>query len=424
METNQLPEKTEICTRKHLHIIKIADNIYTETESYSGVKMVSDTIPRLQRLSYLLVGLHAVAGNQTFDQVRKSILGEAQRQDETLWAPTGYASVYRSRDEYSMWTNARDALGELMRLGLIEKRSLPRKRNLVDAHRGIKYTLTDDGKAIAQQMGPGPQLADTLFQRLYSTHPYLRQFLSVLTNQDVLIPEFNLKTMGYAEGETAKILSQVATEVVARIAEAKLTCPDAGDFESRLRNHLKEKIATKGKEISVLHLVDYVNSGIQAVLLPHYGMTIDHLSFDHLVSWGEELFFCNSSRHVPHIRGRIIYLTSELPTGPNGQVSLKRHGRSQLEAKIIEVTEQQFNSLKGSSPFAPIHAVRAAVCYQLKINDRLFDDVLRDIYLSRINFSKHLNLDGGLPRELPPGIKPLTINKRRCFIMSIFDKEQ
>lgn len=386
--------------------------------------MIVDTIPRLQRLSYLLVGLDAVGRNQTFDQVRQSILGMAQDQSEGPWPSAGYASSYRSRDEYSMWTNARDSLDELMRLGLIQKRSLPRRRNLVDAHRQMRYRLTDEGKAFIECISRGRELADALFQRLYSAHPYLRQLLSVLAKQNILIPEFNLKTMGYVEGESRNLLSQVVAEVVARIAELGLVPPDASDLENRLREYFKAKVTGKKEDINALQLVDYVNSGVQSVLLPHYGLSMDHLSFDHLVGWGEELFFCNSSRHVPYIRGRVIYATSELLEEPNGQVSLARHGRSEFEDKVVQAIDQQFNRLKGTSPFVPIHIVRAGVCHRLKINDPLFDDVMRDIYVSRIQFSNHLSLDGGLPRDLPPGVKPLTIDKRRYFIMSIFSKNK
>lgn len=386
--------------------------------------MILDTIPRLQRLSYLLIGLDAVGRNQTFDQVRQSILGIAQGQGEEPWPSTGYASSYRSRDEYSMWTNARDSLDELMRLGLIQKRSLPRRRNLVDAHRQMRYLLTDEGKALIECIGRGRELVDALFQRLYSAHPYLRQFLSVLAKQYILIPEFNLKTMGYVEGESRNLLSQVVAEVVARIAELGLVPPDGSDLENRLREYFKAKVTGKKGDINALQLVDYVNSGVQSALLPHYGLSMDHLSFDHLVSWGEELFFCNSSRHVPRIRGRVIYATSELFEGADGRVSLMHPGRGEFEARIVEAIGQQFNCLKGTSPFVPIHTVRAAVCYQLKINDPLFDNVLRDIYLSRIQSSSHLSLDGGLPRELPLGVKPLVIGNRRYFIMSIFSKNK
>ena len=386
--------------------------------------MIADTIPRLQRLSYILIALDAVGRNQTFDQVRQSILEMAQDQGEALWPGTGYASAYRSRDEYSMWTNARDSLDELMRLRLVERRSLPRRRNLVDAHRQMRYRLTDEGKVVMEYFGRGRELADTLFQRLYFAHPYLRQFLSVLAKQDILVPEFNLKTMGYVEGESKNLLSRVVAEVVANISELGLVQPDANDLQNWLREYFKAKVTGKKGDINALQLVDYVNSGVQSALLPHYGLSMDHLSFDHLVRWGEELFFCNSSRHVPHIRGRVIYATSELMEEPDGQVSLTRHGRGEFEGRIVEAIGQQFNRLRGTSPFVPIHTVRAAVCYQLKINDRLFDDVLRDIYLSRVQFSNHLSLDGGLPRELPPGVKPLTIDNRRYFIMSIFSKNK
>jgi len=386
--------------------------------------MISDTIPRLQRLSYILIGLDSVGRNETFNQLRQSILDVAQDQGEALWPSTGYASAYRARDDYSMWTNARDSLDELMRLGLVQKRSLPRRRNLVDAHRQMRYRLTDEGRALNEYVGRGRELADALFQRLYFAHPYLQQFLSVLAKQDILIPEFNLKTMGYVEGESKNLLGQVAAEVVAKISELGLVRPDANDLENRLREYFKAKVTEKKGHINALQLVDYVNSGVQSALLPYYGLSMDHLSFDHLIGWGEELFFCNSSRHVPRIRGRVIYATSDLLEEPDGRVSLVRHGRGEFEGKVVEAIDQQFNRLKGTSPFVPIHTVRAAVCYQLKINDPLFDDVLRDIHLLRIQFSNHLSLDGGLPRDLPPGVKPLTIDNRRYFIMSIFSKNQ
>src|SRR6266550_1913276 len=110
-----------------------------------------DTIPRMYHLTYLPVVLAAVAEGATLDGIRSLVWEEARAMSRRVGpvAP-------QPDDGYVHWSTTKDALGECMKLGLIEKAVVPSKRVQVDAHRGRTYALTPAGARLVADIQARP----------------------------------------------------------------------------------------------------------------------------------------------------------------------------------------------------------------------------------------------------------------------------
>src|SRR5262249_54278027 len=96
----------------------------------------TDTIPKLDQISYLFDSLGAIEDHLSFDAVRKELIrlrpesrGELKRITSTTF-----------------WSNARDAIRELMRLGFVDRASLPSRLSQLDSHRERTFALTREAK--------------------------------------------------------------------------------------------------------------------------------------------------------------------------------------------------------------------------------------------------------------------------------------
>lgn len=156
-----------------------------------------DTIPRLENISYLFATLRAISSNETnFEGVRKSLLEQARitSQQEYGALGAGYSTSRRLQrsDEYTYWTNARDAIKELIKLCFVETAPVPSKKDYVNRHRGTQYKLTAKGDALRQLMRSTDDsvFRDSFFQAMYFAHPHLRSFLGKLANRELFVPVF------------------------------------------------------------------------------------------------------------------------------------------------------------------------------------------------------------------------------------------
>src|SRR4051812_1673 len=118
-------------------------------ESQKG-RLRTDTIPRIDDVSYLFETLAWVANARTFEDIRKDIVAVRLEQDVATRADQrrGMSASRRLReqDDLTYWANARDALKELMRLGLIEHAPLPSRPQQVSAHRRKRYQIRAEGE--------------------------------------------------------------------------------------------------------------------------------------------------------------------------------------------------------------------------------------------------------------------------------------
>src|SRR5438874_2722915 len=114
------------------------------------VRMHTDTIPRIDEVSYLFETLAWVAAGRTFEDIRKDIVQLRLERDHMTRADErrgmSASKRLREQDEFTYWVNARDALKELMRLGLVEGIALPSRPAQLAEHRARTYMLRPEGR--------------------------------------------------------------------------------------------------------------------------------------------------------------------------------------------------------------------------------------------------------------------------------------
>src|SRR5437660_954669 len=118
-----------------------------------------DSIPRVQHIAYFQSVLNGIAEGETFDVLRvrlRQVAAEIARRTDSRTPPA------RVLDTYTLWNPTTDAIGELMRLGLVEHRPLPSKREAVDGYRQETFRITPAGIQLIQESAG----SESTFRRL------------------------------------------------------------------------------------------------------------------------------------------------------------------------------------------------------------------------------------------------------------------
>jgi hypothetical protein len=105
----------------------------------------TDTIPKLDQANYLFETLGFVEDGLSFDEIRKGLIevrmaSHRERLINTRRSKTTLVEGTTGLDKV-FWSNARDALRESMRLGLIEQTTLPSTTLADFERRGIPESV-------------------------------------------------------------------------------------------------------------------------------------------------------------------------------------------------------------------------------------------------------------------------------------------
>lgn len=139
----------------------------------------TDTIPKLDQVSYLFDTLGLISEQVSFDGIRKSL----------IWMLPEERRERAAASDTMFWSNVRDSLRELMKLGLVEKAALPSRTNQLDAHRGRKFLLTEAGSEFLELDGRHAwEFRDRFAQAMLLAHPYLRELYRLLGSQELFFP--------------------------------------------------------------------------------------------------------------------------------------------------------------------------------------------------------------------------------------------
>jgi len=134
----------------------------------------TDSFPRVLARDLFLV-------LQIFDRTRETTLENVRLQ----------ICVDRKvqRRGVSRWSSARDTSVELVKLGLIEGACNVKNTQQYESMRRNKLALTSRGRELLDQFKKDRGGSyDSLFALLVARHPYLRQFIQVLNQQDITAP--------------------------------------------------------------------------------------------------------------------------------------------------------------------------------------------------------------------------------------------
>ena len=394
----------------------------------------TDTIPKLDQVSYLFDTLGLIHEQFSFDAIRQELirmLPEGRRQ--------------RSRACESMfWSNVRDALRELMRLGLVEKAALPSRMGQLDAHRNRVFSLTSAGEAFLEiERRDAWEFRDRFAQAMFFAHPYLREIQRLLGSRELFFPRIqkseipgDVEQWRMGPPTSLKDLSAFIQETVSAVVDTDL---DLTGLDDRMRPHLisawKRLDSQQKAHAFSQAVVKAVNDVSIRVLLQIYGQRMDYVTFRSAVGLMSDLNAIWSTRSLRDRRGWTIWTTSglSLPTlhpavspgehALQGAVWFKRHTMHQDAVRESLMTN--FFSLPGRrGGFALIHELRAEVCHRMKIHGHDFDTVLRKLHsLSLVHETYVINLDRGGADELPPSEEPFRVGERAFYLITLLKRE-
>lgn len=397
-------------------------------------KPKTDTIPKLDQVSYLFDTLGLIRDQFTFDAIRKELI---------RFLPEGRRERARA-PEAMFWSNVRDALRELMRLGLIERASLPSRAGQLDAHRSRTFSLTEAGeKFLELEQRDAWEFRDRFAQAMLLAHPYLRELYRLLGSRELFFPRIQKSEIpGDADAwrngppEALEALTSYLRDSVNAVMGPGL---DFSGMDEKMRPYLItawKRLDTEQKSHAFSQaVVKAVNDVSIRALLQVNGQRMDYVTFRSAVGLLSDLNAIWSTRSLTERRGWTVWATSTATvpapatTGSPGDQALKgpvwfkrRAADSDAVRELLMKTFFSFRGLRGG--FALIHELRAAVCQQMKIHGHDFDAVLRKLHSqSMVDETYSINLDRGGADELPKSEEPFRIGERAFYLITLLKRE-
>jgi hypothetical protein len=410
----------------------------------------TDTIPKLDDITYLFDALGGVRDGLTFDEIRTMLIfgrreGDREKLLDHSPGMTALRRLDRREDRSTYWSNARDALRELMRLGMVERTPLPSTPLQVKAHRGRQYALTPQGGDFLNLSAKDPwEFRDRFFQAMAGCHSYLRLIRRRLMQGDLFFPRVRKADLpGNAEDwdssppqpldELAKKLAQEVESEVGIIIESTKVL-------DRMRLHLgaawkRRKPRLAAREYSKW-VVKTVNDVTVRVLAGAYGVPLDYVTLRMSLSILDQFHVAWQTRSLPDRVGWTAWSvadgepseatkgdTSPAAWAAGGDVWLRR--RRPADEEVRDTLIQVFlKDRERRSQFELIHVLRAIVCHRLKIHGWVFNEVLRKMHAGTLRHEEFaVNLDRGSGWELPPSEEPFRVGDRAFYIMTLLRRE-
>jgi len=400
----------------------------------------TDTIPKLDQVNYLFEALGLTAEQFTFDSIRKELIRMRPAYSE-------------SRNRISLntfWSNARDVLRELMRLGLVSRAALPSRSDQLDAHRARKFTLTAEGEqflALDVEEQSRLEFRYRFAQAMLIAHPYLRELHQLLRSREFFFPRIQTSELpGDADSwrekppEPLRTVSVLVADSVREVL--KLNIP-LYDLESSMNLYLNaawkrldQEQKSQKSHLFAKAVVKAVNDVIVRVLLQTYGMRMDYVTFRSAVSLLSDLNVIWHTRSLAGRRGWTVWATSFAPVPSltptatpaaealRGPVWFKPNSETDNVIKD-QLIESFFSLHDRRGGFALIHVLRAEVCHRLSIHGSDFDRVLRKLHAQTLVDSRYaVNLDRGGGDELPPSEEPFRIGDRQFYLITLLKRNR
>jgi len=337
-----------------------------------------DTIPRLHRvLEHIQDQLIGFAdGGDTFEAAR---LRYGMTQERLARSGRGRMTASRVSEVERNWAPTRDVLSELIRLKAVAPQRLPSARKFLEAHRANRYTLTAYGAALASAACDDKvSFVDQLTEGLIQAHPYLRALLLALNEGPIVCPvisegdvergrEARLGSHGWAEDIVERIGDGVGVDQVSRV----------------IREHLRRRFGAHPPERpSNKAISEVMNDAFAVAGFRARNLDLDANTIKTLVRWGTDLLLYDQSRYVPRFGdANVIWLASDVDvvagTARTRRRGRTRYGQTVARALVAAYWEQAAHAATMlTSPYIPIHRVRAQAAFETHTMRRLGDAVL------------------------------------------------
>lgn len=389
-------------------------------------------IPRLQEVSYLEVAAQAVHDECTFEDIRQRLVAHMTAAG-TLAQGSGNTAVRRnaSADPTRYVHNVTEALKELMKLGLLEKAILPSTAGSAYGHRLARYRLTDAGESwVSTLAGSRREGYDQLTQLLLETHPQFRGFLTAVGAiggddgrsfiiplsrwGDVPEPRTRPRYVAHLAEHAARGVSSI--DCGWRASKAKIA-----DFVTEYVDGIAERAAGRGKRDPFARNQAVVTSCEEAMVkfaFGRAGMHVDSISVEILRRWTGTLALANFSYHAPGPQALRFWPTAAVEMREGRVSDVRRRVGEQWRARVPAALRIAFDRMRRNDPtgslWVPIHRIRAAVCWELRMSDAEFDAAVYEMLRGErgSDLPYRVNLDPSSYGSLPPSERPLIITTR------------
>jgi hypothetical protein len=379
---------------------------------------ITDSIPRAAVLQILQVlgRLASVGGKSTFEEVRQFLVRRSQRA-----APSSRSAMY---------TVARDVLLDLQRLELIQAGILPRTQSKLETLSDAPVELTDAGRELAEVYKASSGRAfDQLLLAWIRQHPYFRVFLIRLHKEPMFVPDItSVKQLGSearADEGLDPLARRIADHCLKRLSAASFPAPKAEAFTKAVG----ERVQDLGRAVlSGLDAKKWVDTLQDRVVIPAL-LTAEELPFtdavtlQHVLKAAKDFFAASWTSAHPDFPLRVIYQTCEfLPPLSDDQTAVTEvvhHGKSFTAPNFVAALRSAYDRLANPpGSYADAYALRALVCFRLRVQPRVFAACLSDVLAAgpRPELTIYTELPFDPP---PPGEDYLEIDNNRIGLLKL-----
>lgn len=386
-------------------------------------------IPRLQELSYLEIAAVAVLEEVPFEGIRRRLVDHMVAISQASGGTGNIASLQTAESNPKRYVrNVSEALKELMRLGLLHKAVLPSSAATANLYTSTRFVLTDLGVAWAELLGQDRRVAyDQLINRLLLAHPQFGGFLRVVSD-GLTVP-----LMRWAEQPEPRSRRRYVELTAERVADATAAyaCGWSDTAQGVARaidtyvGVIEQRAEGKreaGKNVRPFaRNQDFVNTCEEALVklaFTNTGAPIDYISHEILRRWTRFLGLANFSYHVPESpQGLRLWPTADWERIDAPFRVARRAGpdwRDRVLTRLPAAYDLVRKEDAAGSLWVPIYKVRAAVCFQLQLQDEEFDRALIDMGRGERggNLTYRPNLDPAQYGSVPPSERPLIVPTR------------
>ncbi len=412
-----------------------------------GRPRTGDTIPKLDKIEYLFQALVWIGEERSFDELRVRLIKERlelDRHSRTDLRPEarGRVRVLENPTPDTFWTNARDAVRELMRLGMVGRLSVPNTRKEFQDLRGVRYDLTEEGRRFIL-LGEVPETVWEFRDRFYcamdAAHPYLRLLRRRLGKGELFIPRVGRAAISGDVKQWVEAppepLDDVASQVTGEIAKHTDQRLDADEFRRLLGGTLngiwqRRKPTEANKGLS-RWVVKTVNDSIVQVVAHMNGLAIDFMALRYAVSLLSGFHICWGTRALSDRLGAWTIWRTADGEGEKGGMdeSPAKMALEQpvwIKRRIVDertVARSIIETILNKGGFSLIHEVRALVCYGLRIHGWVFNDVLKKMVMRTLRDDEYdAHVDSGGSGNLLPSEEAFLIGDKPYYLVSLLKR--
>jgi len=388
-------------------------------------------IPRLQEIGFLEQTMRLVAAGQTYDEIRLGLIGWMEALREGPASSGRYMGVRRKagaggRQETRFMDNATEALAELMRLGWVERTTLPTTSQALAVYRNRRFASTASGDTWLEELNAN-QLAgrDRLLSALWPVHPQLRGYYTLLASRPITIPTLNWTDVfpdgveDFGPSGRRRYLDELATRVT-RAGQTGLLGwiyePDS--LRAGIAAVVEKRSARaqqQGRPFPYARAQDFTrdcHKGLVAFAFESAGLGIGFTTHEILRRWGRDLGIANFSYHVPDTVAALrCWATAELDPHDGLITAFRRGATDHADHVLAELPKayQDARRAQGGGAFVPAYALRQLVCWRLGLNGGVFDRAVRDLLQGTRDAPFRITPDRGYAGKVPPTESPLVL---------------